>query len=352
MLLLGILGIAAGSGFGLFAWRAPSLPPGGLFAPISRETALVINNLFISAATATVLLGTLYPLIRQALSGDMASFGAPYYYLTFVPLMGAVLLVLPIGPLLAWKRADLLGALQRLWVAALIALAAGALVLAINQPRKIPAAIGVALGVWLVAGAIAELIDRGKAGKASPAEVLRRLRRLPRGAWGMTLAHIGIGVFIMGAAFETAWRVEAAKVMGIGDQLALGAYELTLQDVGPLDGPNYTAERAMVSVTKAGREVCRATPARRFYPVQRQTTSKVAICPPGVSDVYIVLGEQRTVGAGRPTWLVRAYWNRWSRLIFIGPLLMALGGVVSLSDRRLRFGLPRRAARPALEPAE
>ena len=352
MLLLGVLGIAAGSGFGLFAWRAPSLPPGGLFAPVSRETALVINNLFISAATATVLLGTLYPLIRQALTGDMASFGGPYYYLTFVPLMAVVLLVLPVGPLLAWKRADLPGALRRLWVAAIIALAAGGLVLALNHPHKALAAFGVALGVWLIAGSIAEVAERGRVGKLAPGEVLRRLGRLPRGAWGMTLAHIGMGVFIMGASFETAWRIEASKVMAVGDRLALGAYQLNLQSVGPQDGPNYSAERAVVSVTKAGQEICRATPARRFYPVQRQTTSKVAICPPGVSDIYIVLGERRAGPGGQPTWLVRAYWNRWSRLIFGGPLLMALGGVISLSDRRLRFGLPRRAPRAALEPAE
>jgi cytochrome c-type biogenesis protein CcmF len=352
MLLLSILGIAAGSGFGLFAWRAPSLPPGGLFASISRETALVINNLFLSAATATVFLGTLYPLIRQALTGDMASFGGPYYTLTFVPLMAAVLLLLPIGPLLAWKRAELSGALRKLRVAALAALAAGAVVLALNHPTKVFAGFGVALGAWLIVGSITELADRGRAGRAPFAEVTRRLRSLPRGAWGMTLAHIGIGVFVLGASFETAWRVEAAKVMSLGDRLPLGVYELNLQSVGPLSGPNYAAERAVISVTKAGQEICRATPARRFYPVQRQTTSKVAICPPGISDIYVVLGERRQGAAGQPAWLVRAYWNRWSRLIFLGPLLMAVGGTISLSDRRLRFGLPQRAPRAALEPAE
>ena len=353
MLLLGILGVAAGSGFGLFAWRAPSLPGGGLFAPISRETALVINNLFISAAAVTVLLGTLYPLIREALTSDMASFGGPYYTLTFVPLMAMVLLILPIGPLLAWKRADLYGALQRLWVAALLAMAAGALVLLINQPHKALAAFGVALGAWLIAGTLAELADRAHVGKAGPGEAMRRLGRLPRGAWGMTLAHIGMGVFVMGAAFETAWRVEASKVMGLGDHLTLGVYQLSLDSVGPFEGPNFAAERGMVTVTKDGQTVCVGQPARRFYPVQRQTLSKVAICPPGISDIYIVLGERRD-DSGRPTWLVRAYWNRWSRLIFFGPLLMALGGVVSLSDRRLRFGLPQRAAKPAVapEPAE
>ncbi len=353
MLLLTILGIAAGGGFGLYAWRAPSLPPGGLFAPVSRENALVVNNLFISAATATVLLGTLYPLLRSALTGEMASFGGPYYYLTFVPLMAIVLVLLPIGPLLAWKRADLMGAVQKLWVAGLLAAAAGVLTLALNQPMKLPAAFGVMLGVWLIAGSLAELAERSRVGKAGPGGALRRLARLPRGAWGMTLAHIGIGVFVLGASYETAWRVEAAKVMGLGDHLALGAYQLTLQSVGPQDGPNFDAERARVSVVKDGTVVCRAEPARRFYPVQRQTISKVAICPPGVSDIYIVLGERRDGPGGQPVWLVRAYWNRWSRLIFGGPLLMAIGGAISLSDRRLRIGVPQRAgAKAALEPAE
>jgi cytochrome c-type biogenesis protein CcmF len=352
MLLLSILGVAAGGGFGLFAWRAPSLPPGGLFAPISRETALVINNLFVSAAVTTVLLGTLYPLIRQALTGDMASFGPPYFNLTFTPLMAMVLLILPIGPLLAWKRADLLGALQRLWAAALIALAAALLVLALNHPAKAFAAIGVGLGVWLVTGSLAEVADRARLGRVRIGEALRRLGRLPRGAWGMTLAHVGVGVFVIGASFETAWRVEAARTLGIGDQMSLGAYQLTLKRVGPADGPNFEAERALISVTKDGREVCQATPARRFYPVQRQTTSKVSICPPGLSDIYVVLGDRRDGPAGQPVWLVRAYWNRLSRLIFGGPLIMALGGAISLSDRRLRIGLPQRAARPVLEPAE
>jgi cytochrome c-type biogenesis protein CcmF len=351
MLLLSILGLAAGAGFGLFAWRAPKLPPGGLFAPVSRENALVINNIFISAATATVLLGTLYPLIRQALTGDMASFGPPYYNLTFVPLMAAVLLLLPIGPMLAWKRADLAGAARRLWVAALMALAVGALVFGLVSPRKALAAFGVALGAWLVFGSLAELVHRGRAGGGLRG--LRRLARLPRGAWGMTLAHIGLGVFVAGAAFETAWRVEAAQVMGLGDRLSLGAYELTLKRVGPALGPNFSAEQAVIDVTRSGRLVCQAAPARRFYPAQRQTMSKVAICPPGVSDIYLVLGERRTGPGGRAVWLVRAYWNRWSRLIFAGPLLMAAGGAMSLSDRRLRLGLPRRApARAAMEPAE
>ncbi len=346
-LLLIILGVAAGSGFAIFAWRAPSLTPGGLFAPISREGALVLNNLFLSAATATVLLGTLYPLIRQAMTGEAISVGPPYYNLTFAPLMALVLLIVPVGPLLAWKRADLAGALQRLWVAALFALGGGAIVLALTAPHAWLPVAGVTLGVWLIAGALTEVAERVRLGRVSPNEALRRLRGLPRGAFGMTLAHIGVGVFIMGAAYETTYRVEAAAVLAPGDHLNVGAYVLTLNRVGQVEGKNYLAERGALSVTRAGRLVCSGAPERRLYAPGRQTTSKVALCEQNLGDVYIVLGERRPGLHGEQGWLVRAYWNPWARLIFGGPLLMALGGAVSLSDRRLRLAAPRRAASTA-----
>ena len=184
--LLGCLGVAAVTAFGLFAWRAPQLKGGGLFAPVSREGALVLNNLFLSAATATVLLGTLFPLIRQAVTGEPISVGPPFYAMTFVPLMVVTLLLVPFGPLLAWKRGDAVGALQRLGAAAAIALGSGLLVMALVQPRKAMTAAGVALGAWLIAGAVAELLERAKVGKASAAESLRRLKGLPRGSWGTT----------------------------------------------------------------------------------------------------------------------------------------------------------------------
>ena len=182
ILLLIILGVSAGAGFVLFAWRIPKLAPGGLFAPVSREGALVLNNLFLAAATATVALGTLYPLVRQALTGEAISVGAPYYGLTFAPLMAICLLVLPAGPLLAWKRGDLVGALQRLWVAALVALAAGAVGWLFISPRKALAPIGLMLGFWLIAGALSEVVARIRLGSVPLAEVGRRLKGLPRGA--------------------------------------------------------------------------------------------------------------------------------------------------------------------------
>jgi cytochrome c-type biogenesis protein CcmF len=355
-ILLGCLGVAAGSAFALFAWRAPQLKSGGLFAPISREGALVLNNLFLSAATATVLLGTLYPLIRQALTSEPITVGPPFFALTFTPLMVITLLIVPIGPLLSWKRADLLGALQRLWVAGAVAVLAGVAVLALVHPTKALASAGVGLGMWLVVGALCELAERIRLGRAPGEESIRRLKGLPRGAWGTTLAHLGLGVFVMGACFETSWKVENAQALAIGETMRTGAYVLTLDKVGPVDGPNYDAERAVVRATKNGAPACTAEPERRVYPASGgQTTSQVAICMQGLSDLYIVLSDPRTRANGEPSWLIRTYWNPWARLIFLGPILMALGGLISLSDRRLRFALPRAAtARAGLmaEPAE
>lgn len=337
VLLLSILGLAAGSGFLLFALRAPSLKPGGLFAPVSREGALVLNNLFLSAATATVLLGTLYPLIRQALTAEPVSVGPPYFNLTFAPLMTGALLLMPAGPLLAWKRADAAGAVQRLWLAALVAVGVGLAGYLLIDPQKGFAAAGLALGTWLIVGSLAEVCTRARLGSAGLAEVGRRLAGLPRGAWGTTLAHAGVGVFVLGACVETAWKAEAASALSVGQSVTVGAYTLTLAAVGPAEARNYTAERATITVRAPGQAQTTIAPERRFYPANRQTTSQVAIQRHGASDLYVVLGEKRAGNAGRPAWLVRAYWNPWARLIFAGPLVMALGGLVSLSDRRIRI---------------
>ncbi|MFZ5730444.1 MAG: heme lyase CcmF/NrfE family subunit [Pseudomonadota bacterium] len=356
VLLLTILGVTAGLGFALFAWRAPAMARGGLFAPISRESALVLNNILLAAATATVLLGTLYPLIREAMAGEAISVGPPYFNLTFTPLMFLLLTLLPAGPLLAWKRGDARGVAERLWVAALIALAIGLLTVALAEPRSLFGAAGLALGAWLIAGSLAEVAERIHLFRAPARESLRRLGGLPRGAWGMTLAHMGLGVFVLGAVFETTWKAESAEVLQLGQRSQVAGYELVLEDVGGVDGPNYEADRATIrAFAPDGRLACLAHPERRLYPAGGQTTSEVAICTRGLSHLYIVLGERRALPDGSAGWLVTGYWNPWALLIFLGPGLMAIGGAVSLSDRRLRLAAGKRAApapAPATSPAE
>ena len=353
LLLLGILGIAAGSGFALFAWRAPRLKDNQVFAPISRESALVVNNIILAAVTCTVLVGTLWPLVLEPF-GKQGGVGAPYYDTVVGPLMAVAFLIIPAGTLLAWKRGDALGVAQRLLPAAGAALAAGVLAYAVAQPRRALASLGVAFGAWLVAGALVEATARIRLARVPLAESARRFATLPRGAWGMTLAHAGLGLFAMGAAYETGWRLEAAQVLSEGGRLDLGAYHLRLDSVAVVPGPNYDAEQAAVTVTDpSGRLACVGQPSRRTYDVGGETISKVALCLHGLDDIYVVLGERRAVGAGS-AWLVRAWVNPWIRLVFCGPLLMALGGAISLSDRRMRLaaGARRAAAQPSLAPAE
>jgi len=338
VLLLIILGVTAGLGFTLFAWRAPTLSRGGMFAPISRESALVMNNILLAASTATVLLGTLYPLIREAMTGEAISVGPPYFNLTFTPLMVALLVLLPAGPLLAWKRGDARGVIQRLWIALLIAAGCGLLALALVDPKKVFGILGVALGGWLIAGSLTEIVERTRAFRVPAAETWRRLTGLPRGAWGMTFAHLGLGVFVLGAVFETTWKIEAAEALPVGGGLDVGAYHVSLDAVNPVAGPNYDADRGLITITRDGRPVCKVEPERRTYTTGGQTTSEVGLCYRGASHVYIVLGERRDGG----TYLVRAYWNPWASLIFLGPVIMGVGGLVSLSDRRLRLGVGRR----------
>jgi cytochrome c-type biogenesis protein CcmF len=356
VLLLGILGVAAGGALALYAWRAPTLKDEAAFTPVSREGALFLNNVLLAGATAVVLIGTLLPLIRAAIDGTPISVGAPYFNLTFTALVAPALIALPVGPLLAWKRGDLAGALRRLWLAALVALAAGLATLGLVTPRSLLAACGIALGGWVIGGTLIEAGERVRAFRAPWPEVGRRAAGLPRGAWGMTLAHLGIGVFALGAAFETAWRAEATEVLRLGQSMHVAGFQLRLDQVGAVFGPNFEAERAHLHVTNAaGALVCEAAPERRLYAAGGQTVSGVAICPRPLDDVYVVFGDRRDIPGGGAAWLIRAYWNPWVRFIFVGPLLMALGGLLSLSDRRLRFAITARsraAAAPAPAPAE
>ena len=343
MMLLAILGVTAVAAFALFAWRAPQLKGGGLFAPISREGALVLNNLFLTAAAATVLLGTLYPLILEAASGATISVGPPYFAATFVPLMTVAFVILPAGPLLAWKRGDLPGAFQRLSLAAglsvLVALAAYAL----WEPRKALAAAGIGLGAWLILGSLSEVVERVRLFRAPGAETLRRLKGLPLGAWGMTLAHLGLGVFILGAVVETGFKAEAARALSIGQSVSAGLWTVTLDQIHIVEGPNYLAEQGRLTVRHAdGRGRAETVTAeRRFFPAGGQTTTEVGLDFRGLDDVYVVIGE-RAGSPEQPAWVVRLYWNPWARLIFLGPAIMALGGLLSLMDRRLRLGVARR----------
>jgi len=338
--ILAIMGIFIGGALTLFAIRAPLLAQGGLFAPISREGALVLNNLLLTTACAAVFVGTLYPLALEAVTQDKISVGPPFFNYTFVPLIVPLLLVVPFGPLLAWKRGDALAAAQRLAAAAALALIVAVALLAFTRRGPWLAPFGIALGVWLIAGAASEIVYRVKLFETSWAEVWRRLGGLPRSAYGSALAHAGLGLAVIGIVATTAWREEAIVALAPGQAVDIAGYHLAFDGVAPRQGPNYRERVGLFKVTRGNEPVTELSPSKREFMVERNTTTEAGIHVSWRGDLYLVLGDQLKDGA----YSVRVYFNPLVRLIWLGAVVMFIGGAVSLSDRRLRVGAPKRAA--------
>ena len=345
--ILAILVLFIGGSLTLFAWRAPGLRQGGLFAPVSREGALVLNNLFLTAACAAVFVGTLYPLALESLTGDKISVGAPFFNMTFGPLMVPVLLAIPFGPLLAWKRGDLLGAAQRLLAAAAVALLAALVTAWLSGGRGVLAALGVGLAAWLMAGAIAEILERARFGGVPLRTSLARAAGLPRSVWGTTLAHFGIGVTLLGIVATTAFESERILVMRPGETADIAGYTVAFEGLAPRQGPNYREQVGRFGVRRGETPVGRLESSKRLYTAQGMPTTEAAIETFGFSQLYITLGDVNSDGSA----VVRLFHKPLVTLIWLGAALMALGGIASLSDRRLRVGAPRRA-RAAVQPAE
>jgi cytochrome c-type biogenesis protein CcmF len=332
----------------LYAVRAPAMGAGGLFAPISREGALVLNNLLLATACATVLLGTLYPLALDALTAEKVSVGPPYFNSTFGPLMLPVLVAMVVGPMLPWKRGDLRAAVQRLWLAFAIAVVVMLGTAAWMQRGPWLALPGIGLGVWLIAGSLVEWADRVKLFRASAAESLRRAVNLPRAALGMTFAHAGMGVVVLGIVASTAWQTEKLQAMAPGEQVELDGYVFTFEGARQMQGPNYAAVEGRFTVSHDGKQIAVLTPETRNYPTPPMSTTEAAIRPRPSGDLYAVIGEP----AGDGKWATRLYHKPLVHWIWTGALIMVFGGVISLSDRRHRVGAPRRARlnQPANEP--
>jgi cytochrome c-type biogenesis protein CcmF len=346
--ILAILVFFTGGGLALFALRAKDMQAGGLFQPISREGALVLNNLLLVTAAATVLVGTLYPMALEGLTGDKISVGPPFFNMTFGPLMIPLLIALPIGPMLAWKRGDFPGVMQRLAFAFLAALVALVAVFAVEHRGPWLAPFGIALGVYVMAGAVIEWANRVKLGSAGRDEVVRRATNLPRSAYGTLFAHFGIGMLVVGIIATSAYREEHILVMKPGDKISVNGYDVTFSGVERGRGPNYTEDIADFDVKRDGETVARLTPAKRLYDAPPQATTESGIHASWRGDLYLVIGDGQPEGG----YAVRAYFNPLVRFIWLGALIMFIGGGISLSDRRLRVGAPRRARHAVPVPAE
>jgi len=335
VVILFILCVFIGGSLALFAWRAPLLAQGGLFAPVSREGALVFNNLFLSAACLAVLVGTLYPLALEAWDGSRISVGPPFFNLVFAPLTLPLALAMPFGQQLAWKRGDLAAVAQRLLAAMAIAVAATLAAYAWRGGASALAPLGVGIGLFVIAGSFSDIAARAGRGGGGAAEAVRRAVGLPVSAWGAAAAHAGVGVFILGVA-ATAYQTERIANVRQGETLDLGSYQLVLKGIRQQAGPNYNDTIASFEVRRGGVFVGMAEPAKRIYPARQMPTTEVARVTRGFGQIYVALGET-TAGDAVP---VRAYWKPFVLLIWIGAIFMSVGGALSLMERRMRIGAP------------
>jgi len=344
--ILTLLAAFTGGSLILYAFRAPSLKSGGLFTPVSREGGLLFNNVVLSVAAGTVLLGTLYPLFMDALGLGKVSVGPPYFNTVIGPLMAPFLLLMAIGPLLSWKRGNLAEALRRLRCALVAAIVTVVATLALDglSPKALLASAGLGLAAWLFVGSLTESAQRLHLFRGSFADALHRARHLPRSAYGMTLSHAGLALVLAGVVGSQAWKSEYLGVLhpGQGTQIAGYAVDFKrLDDAVP--GPNYTAVRATLVVKRDGRDITVMQPERRMYNNPPQPLSTVAIHTNFVSDLYAVLGDGDASGGQ----IVHLFRNPLIPWLFFGALMMVMGGIVSLTDRRHRIGAPLRRLVPA-----
>ncbi len=336
--ILVLLILLIGGALLLFAWRGPRLKATGLFRPVSREGGLLLNNLLMTTAAAVVLLGTLYPLFLDAVGGGKVSVGAPFFNAVFIPLMIPMIVATAVGPFLSWKRGDIMVALKRLKAAFAAIVAAAAATWFFYPDGPLLAILGMALAAWLGAGTVVELAGRIRLFRTSAADSLDRLVRMPRASWGMTLAHLGLAVAIVGITGAGAWKVERIQNMKPGETVSLSGIDFTFTGAREEQGPNYTALRGSFTASRDGKTIANLYPEKRDYPIEKRPSTEAAIHSTVRGDLYAVIGEPDGDGG----FVTRLYFNPLVSWIWAGILIMTLGGLVSLTDRRHRVGAPTR----------
>ena len=322
-----------GGGLALFAKKAPYLKSGSLFKPLSREGALVINNIIFASAAATVLLGTLYPIFIDAINNSKVSVGPPYFEAVFIPLMVPAILLCAFSPMLSWKRAVIENIIERIIAVFICALFLASIIIIMNDGSA-SAFLGLFLGFWLICGTLYEFFI--KVGiKLSFKIFIQRALNLPRSAYGMSVAHIGVAIFIIGVTVSSAWRIDIEKPIILGEKTIVKDMEITFKSIKRVAGPNWNADRGEFEIITSNRDKHFLYPERRFYPASQVNTSEPAIMSGIFSDLYIVLGESRD---NSDSYALRIYYSPFISWIWFGILLMAIGGVLSLSDRKHRLG--------------
>jgi cytochrome c-type biogenesis protein CcmF len=338
MFLLLILAVFMLGGLTMFAARANAMQAKGVFAPVSREGMLVINNILLGVSAFVVFVGTIWPLVSEMAFDRKLSVGAPFFNMAFTPFMVVLGLIMPVGAMLPWKRANLARVIKPLRGAFVLSLAVGVLAYAMQTGRSGLGPVGLFLGAWLISGAMVDLWSRTGRGENRFA----RLRRLPRADWGKATAHGGLGVTMAGIAAMMAWEAEDIRVVQVGETFDMSGFTLTLEDVRQVEGPNYDSTQAEVTLAKDGREIATMHPEKRFYPVAKMPTTEAALDIGFWRDVYVVIGDPQNNGG----WAMRTYYKPLANWIWGGTILMAIGGLLSLSDRRYRVAAGARRAAP------
>ncbi|QPM89852.1 heme lyase CcmF/NrfE family subunit [Pseudooceanicola algae] len=324
--LLAITGFFMGGALVLYAARAETMTSKGVFGLKSRETALVLNNVLLAVAAFVVFVGTIWPLVAEMGFGRKLSVGAPFFNMAFTPFMVLLGVILPFGAMLSWKRAKLGRVARKLLPVAVLAIAIAALFWAMQDGRSALGPLGLGLGAWLIGGAVVDIWTRTGSGGFA------RLLRLPGADWGRVVAHGGLGVTLAGIAAMLAWQQEDIRVVQIGDTVELAGYAITLEDVREVRGPNYLSTTADIALARKGRDVATLHPEKRVYPVAAMPTTEAAIDNGFLRDIYVVIGDPQQGGG----WAMRSYYKPLANWIWGGAMLMALGGGLSLSDRRFR----------------
>ncbi len=343
--ILMILAVFTGGALTLFAARASSMEARGVFGFVSRESALVANNILLAVSSFVVFVGTIWPLIGE-IFGRKISVGAPFFEAAFTPFMVVLALILPVGAMLPWKRAKLGRVTKQLAPAFALAVAVGALVWAMQTGKTALGPIGMFLGTWLVAGAVVDVASR--TGRGSLSNRVSRLTRLPRSDWGKLAAHAGFGITVMGISGLMAWSIEDIRVAEVGQPFTVANYEVTLMDVTQEQGPNYMSTMAEIRVVSDGGATTTLYPEKRVYPVQAMPTTEAAIANGFWRDIYVVIGDPQQGSA----WAVRTFIKPFANWIWAGTIIMSLGGLLSLTDRRFRVAAGAGKSRMQGVPAE
>jgi len=344
--ILYILAIFTGGALTLFALRAQSMEAKGVFGMVSRESMLVVNNVLLAVSCFVVFFGTIWPIVAELAFDRKLSVGPPFFNAAFTPFMVLLGLVLPVGAMLPWKRGKLGRTAWKLRYVFVLAVALGVTAWAMQTGKSALGPVGLFLGSWMVFGTMVDLWSR--TGRSGVIGRLARLVRLPRADWGKAFAHAGMGITVFAIAGLTAWEQEDIRVAYVGQPFEVGAYTLTLEDVSRSRGPNYYSTTANVRVTKADQLVTMMAPEKRQYPVAGMPTTEAAIDFRFLRDLYVVIGDQQDDGG----WIMRTYIKPFANWIWGGCLLMAFGGLLSLSDRRYRVAVGARKSKMTGVPAE